>query len=330
MIKRDGGDTVEREYDFIVNPKARSGNGELIWRRLEPELKKRRLTYRVHMTGQQGHARIIAEELTADGGERTLVVLGGDGTVNEVINGICHPQKITLGYIPIGSSNDFARGLGLPNDPKLALDIVLGCRRLVHMDIGELSFENGSGNVWKTRRFLVSAGMGFDAAVCHEVSVSRMKVFLNRLGLGKLSYAAVALHRLVKDRPEQVVLTLPDGEKKVFDKTYFAAFMNLGYEGGGFHFCPEASPEDGALDVILAHGLSLPKILFLLPLAFGGKHVGFKGIDIIRCESVRLEARNPLLLHTDGEPESPRRCVRAGVLGEKLKVIVGQEKAESE
>ena len=307
---------MEAEYDFIVNPRARSGMGDMIGRMLEPELKKRRIIYRVNMTQRRGHAEKIAGTLTSDGSRRTLVVLGGDGTINEVVNGICFPKRATLGYIPIGSSNDFARGLGLPTDPKEALRVVLEPQKVIGMDIGVLDCK-------KPRRFLVSAGIGFDAAVCHEVCVSRLKILLNKIGLGKLSYAAVALDRLMKDHPVRMTLTLPDGEKKVFEKTYFAAFMNLPYEGGGFRFSPEASPEDGALDVVVAHGLSVLKILFLLPLAFLGKHVGFKGISILRCKSVQVEAEAALPLHTDGEPGFLSRSTKAAVLEEKLNVIAG-------
>lgn len=290
--------------------------GEMIWRMLEPELKKDRVAYHVHMTRRRGHAGEIAEALTSDGAGHTIVVLGGDGIVNETVNGICFPEKTTLGYIPIGSSNDFARGLGLPGDPKEALAIILRPQKIIHMDIGVLSGR-------KSKRFLVSAGMGFDAAVCHEVCVSRLKVLLNKIGLGKLSYAAVALDRLIKDRPVRLTLTLPDGEMKVLDKTYFVAFMNLPYEGGGFKFSPEASPEDGLLDVVAAHGLSMPKILFLLPLAFGGKHVGFKGVSILRCASLKTEAETALPLHTDGEPGFLRKEIEVTVLEEKLNVIAG-------
>ena len=305
------------EYDFIVNPKSRSGMGEMAWKVLEPELKKRRVSYRVHMTAKRKNAAKIANLLTADGEERTLVVLGGDGTLNEVINGIQEPDKITLGYIPIGSSNDFARGLGIPKEPFAALDAVLHPERIIRMDLGVLSDET------RSRRFLVSAGIGFDAAVCHEVCVSRWKVILNKLGLGKLSYAVVALDRLVKDRPAHLSLTLEDGSRREFPRTYFAAFMNLPYEGGGFKFCPDASPEDGMLDVIVAHGLPVLKILFLLPLAFGGRHTGFKGVTILRCRKVRAEAAVPLAIHTDGEPGFPRRTIEARALETGLRVIAG-------
>ena len=133
----------------------------------------------------------------------------------------------------------------------------------------------------------------------------------------------VALDRLIKDRPVHMTLTFEDGSRREFPKTYFAAFMNLPYEGGGFQFCPAASPEDGLLDVIVAHGLSVPKILCLLPLAFWGKHTGFKGVTILRSRNVRVETSAPAALHTDGEPGFPRQSVRAGVLEERLNVIAG-------
>ena len=105
------------KYHFIVNPKSRSGMGEMIWTMIEPELKKRRVDYQRYLTEKRRHAEKIAAGITADEQEHMIVVLGGDGTVNEVINGIRIPEKVTLGYIPIGSSNDFARGLNIPKDP---------------------------------------------------------------------------------------------------------------------------------------------------------------------------------------------------------------------
>ncbi len=309
--------TGRKEYDFIVNPRARSGMGMMVWNVLEPELKKRRIPYRVHLTGKRNHAQEIAASITGDGTGHMLVILGGDGTVNEVINGIVHMEKTVIGYIPIGSSNDFARGLGIAKDPEKALEAVLFPRKVMRMDVGEMT------RAGKSRRFAVSSGIGFDAAVCHEVCVSKWKVILNRLGLGKLSYAVVALDRLMKDRPVRMELTLPDGSRQCFERTYFAAFMNLRYEGGGFMFCPDARPDDGMLDVILVHDMPVLKILCLLPTAFVGKHTRFSGITLLRCRSLTVEAQRPLPLHMDGEPGFPRRSVSIRILDEKLRVIVG-------
>lgn len=305
------------EYDFIVNPRARSDMGMMVWNMLEPELKKRCIPYRVHITRKRNHAQEITAAITGDGGEHCLVILGGDGTVNEVINGIANMEKTVIGYIPIGSSNDFARGLGISKDPEKAMETVLSPEKIIRMDVGEMT------RAGKRRRFAVSSGIGFDAAVCHEVCVSKWKVILNRIGLGKLSYAVVALDRLMKDRPVRMALTFPDGSRKQFERTYFAAFMNLCYEGGGFMFCPEAKPDDGMLDVILVHDMPVLKILCLLPTAFLGKHIRFRGITLLRCSSLTVEAQQPLPLHMDGEPGYPRRSASVRILEEKLRVIIG-------
>ena len=118
------------DYIFIVNPKSRTGQGELLWSQLEPELKKRRVSYEVRMTGRKKDAERIATEITADEEEHTMIVLGGDGSLNEVINGIKNPSKVTLGYIPTGSSNDFARGMGIPKDAKKALELILNSEKM--------------------------------------------------------------------------------------------------------------------------------------------------------------------------------------------------------
>ena len=148
------------KYHFIVNAKSRSGMGGMAWKMLEPELKKRRTDYLCHLTERKGHAKKIAAQITEDGKKHTLIVMGGDGTVNEVINGIADPSKVMFGYISIGSSNDFARGLGLEKDPLKALNIILKPTKITELDLGELRNRAGS------RRFAVSAGIGFDAAVC--------------------------------------------------------------------------------------------------------------------------------------------------------------------
>ena len=302
-------------YIFIVNPKSRTGQGELLWSQLEPELKKRRVSYEVRMTGRKKDAERIATEITADEEEHTMIVLGGDGSLNEVINGIKNPSKVTLGYIPTGSSNDFARGMGIPKDAKKALELILNSEKIEKLDVGELVLGG------KRRRFLVSAGMGFDAAVCHEVCISKWKKILNRLKLGKLSYAVVALNRLLKDQPVRMEIRLDDGSVHRFECAYFAAFMNQKYEGGGFKFCPEASPSDGKLDIMVAADLSKKKILCLLPTAFFGKHTKFRGVTILQCRSAEVSTGSTLPIHTDGEPIFLRNEMKVRLMEEKIRFI---------
>ena len=108
---------------FIVNPCARSGLGKIVWEKIEQKLADEQVAYQMYFTQYKCHATKIAQEITSDGHQHTLVVLGGDGSINEVINGICYLDKTTLGYIPLGSGNDFARGLQIPSDPEKALEI---------------------------------------------------------------------------------------------------------------------------------------------------------------------------------------------------------------
>lgn len=304
-------------YEFIVNPRARSGRGKKIWERMEQELKRRNIDFDVYITEKKGHAERIADHLSRRGQQRIIVALGGDGTVNEVINGLNVSENITLGYIPVGSGNDFARGLGIPEKTEKALSAVLSPKKIVRMDVGVLS------DGVSTRRFGVSGGMGFDASVCHAVSASRWKKILNRIHLGRLTYAVVAVGTLLRNKPVRVELLREDGKKQVLDRMVFAAFMNLPCEGGGFRFCPDAAPDDGVLDIFLVAGIPKIKILFLLPSAYLGGHLNYHGIIRLRCRSLRITAGNSVIVHTDGETDTGWKKAEVRLLDKKLKVIAG-------
>ena len=290
------------KYTFIVNPKSSSGNGAMIWKRIEPELMKRRVEYEVRFTRYARHAVEIAAEATADGEERVLVVLGGDGTMNEVVSGISDSGKVILGSIPTGSGNDFSRAPGLPKDPLRALEVILDQDR--------------------EYRFAVSTGIGFDAAVCHCVAKSGLKVLLNKFGLGRLSYLIIAIQRLLGDKRVPCKLWLDDGPPIAFEGIYFAAVMNHPYEGGGFFFCPKAEIGDGYLDVIVVSDIPTWKIFLLLPTAFWGGHVKYHGIDVFRCRRARLECGEALPVHTDGEPIPAEMSLEAGLCENQVRLIV--------
>lgn len=303
-------------YTFIINPNARTGLGLKVWNSLELTLKEKNVSYRAFLTKYRSHATGITKKVLLENNRCTLIVLGGDGTVNEVINGISDFSAVTLAYIPIGSSNDFARGMNLSADPHTALEHILSPSRFVNLSVGTTSY--GS----RKRFFAVSSGFGFDAEVCCRIGTSFLKAFLNRLSLGKFSYVSIAVSSLLLQTPKRMVLTL-DGKKTVtFKKVYFAAAMNQKFEGGGFMFCPKASPTDDFLDIIVAEGLPKLKILCLLPTAFWGKHTKFSGIHIYRCRSVMMESEIPLPLHTDGEPISKVQEINISQSTQKIRFII--------
>lgn len=302
-------------YSFIVNPNARSGLGQAVWNELDTILKREKVEYEAFFTKYQKHATEITRQITSDGKEHIIVALGGDGTVNEVVNGIVSLDKTILGYIPIGSSNDFARGHKLPTDPVEALKSILKMSNLHPINIGELQYKN------KKRRFAVSTGIGFDADICHEVVVTHVKKILNKIKLGKLTYVVVALHRLFVSKPCTVTVTLDNGETHIFPKTLFIATMNSQYEGGGVKFCPKAKADDDKLDLCIVSNVPKLKALLLIPGAFFGLHTFFKGVYIYTCKHASIHAENPLPLHTDGEPIFLQRDIAIKCLPDKIRLI---------
>lgn len=289
-------------YHIIVNPASRSGRGGLIWREtIKPALIERQVPYKAYFSKKAGDVARLAQKITlqTNGAGLRLIILGGDGTVNEALQGISSFEHVVIGYIPTGSSNDLARDLGIPREPLAALLHILS----VDKDGGHIRLiDRGSVVSGQTKRsFIVSCGLGFDAAVCAEAMHSKIKDTLNRMGLGKLTYLGIALKQLFAAKPVSCRLYLDEREPIYIKKILFAAAMNHRYEGGGFKFCPDADDADGVLDLCVVGNLPKALILFALPTAFFGKHFLFPGVNHYRARQVRLEASAPLWLHTDGE-----------------------------
>lgn len=298
-------------YHFIVNPKSSSGNGKRIWSMIQHQLKSNQIEYAVYFTKKTNHAMRLATLISTTKQPCTIVAVGGDGTANEVINGVKNYDSIIFGYIPTGSSNDLARGLGLPSNPQQALAAILSPKSIEKISVGISQCGSDMKN------FLVSTGIGFDAAVCNESLHSTIKPILNRFGLGKLTYTGIALKMLFVLKPSSMELVMDGKRKHFYQKAYFITAMNLKYEGGGFMFCPKADPGDQMLDICVVEKMSKLKVLFLLPTAFFGKHINVKGVHIFRCHKAIIKTMTPLPIHTDGE-----------IMGFKSEIMVTSEKKQ--
>lgn len=323
-------------YYIIVNPASKSGRGAKIWALIEPVLQEKNIPYKVFFSKESGHVIKIVSGLTSgltasdDAEVLKLIVLGGDGTLNEVLQGIPDFNKIQLGYIPTGSSNDMARDLALSKDPAAVLERILSCRQASKMDIGCITYENISDklsrkhgeNILLKRYFSVSCGIGFDAAVCEEALSSRFKNILNKLGLGKLTYLTIALKQLIAARKVSCDICLDDNETIHLSKFLFVTGMLHQYEGGGFKFCPDADFHDGIIDICVVGNIPKLLILIALPTAFKGSHYRFKGIDRYAAGKLRIRTSSPLWVHTDGEVSVKADAITLTCEKDKLQMLL--------
>lgn len=304
-------------YHFIINPKSRTGNGLKVWHIIEAILKGRAIAYEAHFTHFEHHATALARDICAQPGIKTIVVLGGDGTVNEVINGIDRYQEVILGYIPSGSSNDLARSLGISPDPEKALERILSGKHYQYVDHGILTIPE-SGH---ERKFAVSSGMGFDASVTFLALDSNLKYALNKIRLGKLTYPLLAIKELVGYHPSDAVVTV-DGREYTFKKVFFMANMIQKCEGGGLIMAPKATGSSRTLTLCVIY--NLPKILalLLLPSLFFGKHQMFAGVKLLEGQTIEIKTALPLDVHTDGENAGTYPHIRLTCTKDQIRMLV--------
>lgn len=318
-------------YQVIVNPSARSGRGKRNWDKIKHVLDDHEVDYAVHFTQKKGDAgyrvKGLYKQYQEDNELLELLVLGGDGTLNEVINGLPSFENVTISCLPVGSSNDLARALGISFDPEEAVIHLLKKPTTLYMDVGTLHCENTlvrEGNMTiKDRHFFVSCGIGYDASICHEANESHIKPILNRLNMGKMSYLFICLKQLISMKSVTAELMLDDDDNNIisFDKLVFLAGMNNKYEGGGFQFAPEASNHDGVLDLCAVSDMRKPKLLSLLPKALKGELFGNEGVAAYRAYKYTMRTSEPIWVHTDGEVDTKADFIEVTCQKEAVRLV---------
>ncbi|MCD8326561.1 MAG: diacylglycerol kinase family lipid kinase [Lachnospiraceae bacterium] len=294
----------ESPFYIIVNPASHAGKSRRTWSALSAALKERGLSYKACLSAEPGDVTVLARKIIKRSNATPenpahIILLGGDGTLNELVNGISDFSRVIVSYIPTGSSNDFARAHRYSTDPAKELARILSSRPTL-LDVGETEFVDTDG-ISRKKRFLISSGMGFDAMVCDKVNHSRAKTLLNKIGLGQFVYLVIALKCLFTGQYPDCTLTLEDGQSFPLKNMMFSAAMMEPYEGGGFKFAPKALPDDGLLDVCTVNNLPRLFVLCALPTALPGWHVFLPGIRLHRTQTVRIRANAPQYIHTDGE-----------------------------
>jgi YegS/Rv2252/BmrU family lipid kinase len=274
---------------LVLNPIAGDGAGGRLMPQLEAQLGRRMAELRV--STRRGHAEELAAEAIRAGAER-VVAVGGDGTMQEVVNGIISAGGGTLGVVPVGRGNDLARSLAIPIDPLAALDIALG-PVLRPMDVGRAI--RGA----TLRHFVAAGGVGFDAQVSWTMANPR-PWWKN----GRAGYFAGTIDELRRFHNQRLRITFDlDSGREVVDHTsLMVAFANGPYYGGGMKICPDASLSDGQLDVCVVGDLSRLEALRELPGLYQAKHVNHPKVRFYRSRWILIEGDEPTRVHLDGEP----------------------------
>ncbi|SFB17973.1 MULTISPECIES: diacylglycerol kinase family protein [unclassified Bacillus (in: firmicutes)] len=289
---------------FIVNTQARNGHCLKTWQSVETELQKHDIKYHAFFTRYRGHAIELASDLAKKNVQRqiTLVAVGGDGTMHEVMNGAFPFPNVSIGFIPGGSGNDFSRGFFIPSKPKSALHCLLDSMKDAPkwIDSGKVSSNSKDSKDSKDRYFINNMGVGFDALISYEVNQSRMKKILNKLRMGRMIYVYYLLKKLFTYRCSVLDITI-DGKKYTFHDTWFVTVSNQPFYGGGMKIAPTASPCDGILNITIVHELSRLKLLLVFISVFGGKHVGFKEVKSFEGRKIEIQTNEALYVHADGE-----------------------------
>jgi YegS/Rv2252/BmrU family lipid kinase len=267
----------DRRFVLIMNPSSAGGRALRLLPEVEDELTALGLPYRVVETRDIDHASELGREAVAAG--EVVVAMGGDGLVGALAGAI--GRSGTLGIIPAGRGNDFARELSIADDARTA------CRVLADGALRELDLGEANG-----RHFACIASVGFD-------SVANRLANEARLVKGNLVYLYAALRALASWRPVCFTVTLDGAERQFEGYTVVAA--NSRFYGGGMKVAPSAKLTDGMLDVVLVK--DNPKLRFLanLPKVFSGKHVDLDAIETHRARAVEIRADRPFDVYADGD-----------------------------
>ena len=275
------------DVTFIVNMRAGNYKGRRMWHYIQKQLI---IPFTVHETKYQGHARDLVQQIALYEGKQLVIIIGGDGTMHEAVNGAKYCSNVILGYVRAGSGNDFARTFTFFKDAQAIEHYVLGAGTTV-VDCGSIRF---NGN--ESKNFINNFGIGFDGYVSRLANESSIKKVFNKVGLGKLSYAYFVALALIQFKPFTLKI-----EQREFKNVWFATVSNQPYFGGGMNLSPTSKVDDGELEVTIVNNLPRLKFLLLFLTVFAAKHTKYKAVTQFSVKDTILTVDKLVPLHTDGE-----------------------------
>lgn len=288
---------------LILNPKAAKGNAQKHFDRIFQNFKHAKFDHDVRYSEYPLHAENIAQEAVKNGYDN-IIVAGGDGTLNEVINGILKsngdPQ---LGIIPTGTCNDFIKSAGIPADIQESCNtIVLGNSQ--EFDVGMAG----------DRYFINAVGVGFDVAVVEDLQKTKHLTSF-------LVYLSIVLKKIF--RYQGIELSISNGKENSRRQALMLTIANGKCYGGNFNIAPHADPSDGLLDAILIKNISPFKRLKILSKVFSGNHIKSPYVHAFTTSDLHIKSDDNLMLQIEGELMTwPSKEIRIQLLPKRLRISV--------
>jgi YegS/Rv2252/BmrU family lipid kinase len=270
---------VSRRLAVLVNPTSAGGKPLKLLPRVEAELRRLGAQFRVVRSDSGDHAKLLARQMADDG--EVVVALGGDGLVGTVAGALCGTDA-ALAIIPGGRGNDFARVLGIPDEPAAAARLAYEGEPRA-LDVGEVD----------GKAFVGIASVGFDSE-CNRVANEA------KLIRGNLVYAYSALRVLATWKHARFTVTV-DGVRHEF-KGYSVAAANSKAFGGGMYFAPHAELDDGRLEVVMVAEQSKWRYLRGIVKVFKGTHLDDPAVTLTSGERIEVAADRPFMVYADGDP----------------------------
>ncbi|TVR78289.1 MAG: diacylglycerol kinase family lipid kinase [Chitinophagaceae bacterium] len=277
---------------FIINPVSGGGKGIKKWPKLKRVLINNNIEFKEFFTIGNGDATKLAIECISNGAEKICVV-GGDGTLNEVVNGVLQQkhkpsEEILISMFAVGTGNDWVKTMKIPTNTKAFVN-TLKDPQYIFQDSGKISFQKDG--VQTERYFANIASIGFAGIVTKKANLS--------LKGGKISYILALLKSLRAYRSSRLKITFND--IYIYENIYNVSVCICKYAGGGMKFGPAANPGDGLFDLTVIKDLPAMEVVRNILFLFSGSFIKHPKVNTYRTEKLSIESKENVLIETDGE-----------------------------
>jgi diacylglycerol kinase (ATP) len=307
---------VRPEWFTIVNPNAGNGKGKKDWERISDLFFRSAIPVNARFTERKGEAIGFTRDALVEG-YRKFISVGGDGTLNEIVNGIftqdaCPAKDVVMGMIPVGTGNDWGRMFGIPLVYEGAVKVIKENKTMPH-DVGTITYFSADGQ--QKRYFMNIAGVGFEAVVVQKTNKQKDK--------GRSSQAVYfynLLSSLISYRRPYINITI-DG-KTVSTKAFSVNVGNGRYCGGGMRQTPDALPDDGLLDITVIKDMGRIEVIKALKILYDGTILSHPKIDGYRSNNLKITSETALYAEADGESLG-HTPVEFGIIPDGVNVVYG-------